>query len=318
MMPKTKIICTLGPASSERSVLLKMMRSGMDVVRLNFSHGSLKEHLEKIRAVRALNKKYRRHIKILGDLEGYRIRVGTFKGGKPIEVKKRETVWLTPEDVQGKESLIPFDYKGPLSDIKKGQYIYIDDGNIALVVESREKNRLKAKVAIGGSIKERKGINMPDLELDIKGLTQKDIEHIGFCVENKVDYIAQSFVRSKEDIMALREELEGRSYKCAVIAKIENRQGIKNIDDIISVYGHIASNIRGPHIAEENNKKMQSREEIRHYRYPDAREHDTEPHTYKGRGLRRGKRHTGRDGLRDAFRRDGRWGISGRNRGYDE
>ncbi len=234
-MPKTKIICTLGPASSERSVLLKMMRSGMDVVRLNFSHGSLKEHLEKIRVVRALNKKYRRHIKILGDLEGYRIRVGTFKGGKPIEVKKRETVWLTPEDVQGKESLIPFDYKGPLSDIKKGQHVYIDDGNIALVVESREKNKLKAKVAIGGSIKERKGINMPDLKLDIKGLTQKDIEHIGFCVENKVDYIAQSFVRSKEDIVALREEIESRSYKCAVIAKIENRQGIKNIDDIISV-----------------------------------------------------------------------------------
>ena len=232
-MPKTKIICTLGPASEKAGVLLKMMRAGMDVIRLNFSHASLKEHLERMRLIGGLNRKYRRHIRILGDLEGYRIRVGRFKGDKPIEVKKRQVLWLTQEDVLGVESIIPFDYKGPLAGIKKGQHIYIDDGNIALMVEAREKKRLKAKVVIPGSIKERKGINMPGVKLNFKGLTAKDKKDIYFCVENKADYIAQSFVRNKEDILIIRERLGNCAYKPGLIAKIENREGIKNIDEII-------------------------------------------------------------------------------------
>ena len=234
-MPKTKIICTLGPASSKAGVLLKMMRAGMDVVRLNFSHGSLKEHLKRISLVRELNQKYHRHIKILGDLEGYRIRIGRLKGGEPIKVKKRQVIWLTQEDILGEASLIPFDYSGPLSQIKKGQYIYIDDGNIALMVEACEKKRLKTKVMIPGLIKERKGINMPDVQLNFKGLTAKDKADISFCVENKVDYIAQSFVRNKDDILILKAHLKNCLRKCQIIAKIENREGIKNIDGIIKV-----------------------------------------------------------------------------------
>jgi pyruvate kinase len=212
-----------------------MMRAGMDVVRLNFSHGSLRKHLNRIGRVRELNQKYHRQIKILGDLEGYRIRIGRLKGGEPIEVKKRQVIWLTPEDILGESSLIPFDYKGPLTQIKKGQYIYIDDGNIALMVEACEKKRLKTKVIIPGLIKERKGINMPDVQLNFKGLRPKDKTDIDFCLENKVDYIAQSFVRSKEDILILREYLKNHRHKCQIIAKIENREGIKNIDGIIKV-----------------------------------------------------------------------------------
>lgn len=234
-MPRTKIICTLGPASSRAGVLLRMMRAGMDVVRLNFSHASHKEHLHRILLVRELNQKYRRRIKILGDLEGYRIRVGRLKGGGPIQVKKRQSIWLTSDDILGEGSLIPFDYGGPLTQIKKGQYIYIDDGNIALRVEAREKKILKAKVVIPGLIKERKGINMPDIRLDFKGLTPKDRADIDFCMENKVDYIAQSFVRSKNDILILRNYLKNCPHKLQIIAKIENREGIKNIDEIIRV-----------------------------------------------------------------------------------
>jgi pyruvate kinase len=234
-MPRAKIICTLGPASGQKSVLLKMMRAGMDVVRLNFSHANLKEHLNRIRLVRQLNQKYHRHIKILGDLEGYRIRIGRLKGGEPIKVKRKQVIWLTQEDISGEASLIPFDYRGPLRRIKKGQYIYIDDGNIALMVEAREKKRLKTKVMIPGLIKERKGINMPDVRLDFKGLTSKDKADIRFCVENEVDYIAQSFVRSKDDILIIREYLNNCSHNFQVIAKIENREGIKNIDGIIKV-----------------------------------------------------------------------------------
>ena len=234
-MVKTKIICTLGPASSREAVLTKMMRAGMDVVRLNFSHGNFKECYDRIRLIKDLNKKYRRHIRILGDLEGYRIRVGRFKGNRPIQVKKRQIVWLTQEDIQGEGSVIPFDYRGPLNKIEKGQHIYIDDGSINLIVEACEKTRLKTRVSTPGLIKERKGINMPGVRLDFKGLSAKDREDIDFCLENKVDYIAQSFVRNKEDIFILRRYLKDSSHKLRVIAKIENREGIKNVDEIIMI-----------------------------------------------------------------------------------
>ncbi|MDD5477479.1 MAG: pyruvate kinase [Candidatus Omnitrophica bacterium] len=234
-MPKTKIICTLGPASSKENVLIKMMGAGMAVARLNFSHSTSKVHLARIRLIRKLNKKYRLNIKILGDLEGYRIRVGRLEGGQAIKVNKGQVVWLTQENTLGKGSLIPFDYKGPLSKICKGQYIYIDDGNIALIVLGGRINRLKAKVVIPGLIKERKGINMPGVKMSFKGLTAKDKEDIRFCLENKVDYLAQSFVRSKDDILVIREYLKDCAYKCKIIAKIENREGIKNIAEIIKV-----------------------------------------------------------------------------------
>ena len=232
-MPKTKIICTLGPASEQETVLRKMMIVGMDVVRLNFSHGNYQEHLNRIHKVRLLNKKYHRHIKILGDLEGYRIRIGRFKGGVPIKVNKKQSILLTQEDILGEGNLIPFDYKGPLEQIKPGQYIYIDDGNIALVVEERRRNRLKTRVIIPGLLKERKGINIPDVKLTFAGLRLKDRNDIHFCIENNIDYIAQSFVRNKDDILSLRKYLKANNYDCQIIAKIENREGIKNIDQII-------------------------------------------------------------------------------------
>jgi pyruvate kinase len=212
-----------------------MMRSGMNVVRLNFSHSILKVHLARIRLIRKLNKKYRLNVKILGDLEGYRIRVGRLNSGRAIKVNKGQIVWLTQENILGKGSLIPFDYKDSLIKIKKGQHIYIDDGNIALLVIGRAKNRVKTKVVIPGSIKEHKGINMPDTKLCFKGLTEKDRENIRFCIENKIDYIAQSFVRSKDDILIIREYLKKYLYKYQIIAKVENREGIKNIDEIIKV-----------------------------------------------------------------------------------
>jgi pyruvate kinase len=234
-MTKTKIVCTLGPASSQASILRQMMRAGMDVARLNFSHGSLAEHLDKIRLIRKLNRKYRRHVRILGDLEGYRMRIGELKGKQPVIVKKRETLWLTTENIFGEGDRIPFDWAGSLEPIKPGQSIFIDDGNIALKVESRSKKELKTRVIVGGPIKEHKGINIPGVKLDVQGLTSKDKDDIHFCIEHKVDYIAQSFVRSKKDILDLRAHLKGHAHSCGVIAKIENWEGIRNIDEIISV-----------------------------------------------------------------------------------
>lgn len=234
-MAKTKIICTLGPASNKESVLRGMMRAGMDVVRLNFSHGTLDGHLAKIRFIRELNRKMRRRIRVLGDLEGYRMRIGELKDRKPVLVRKRQTLWLTTESIVGEGNRIPFDWAGSLKPIRPGQHVFIDDGKIALIVESRTGSELKTRVIVGGPVKERKGINIPGVKLDVTGLTRKDKEDIHFCIKHKVDYIAQSFVRNKQDILDLRAHLKGHGHTCAVIAKIENREGIRNIDGILSV-----------------------------------------------------------------------------------
>jgi len=232
-MVKTKIICTIGPASNNYSALRKMMLVGMDVARLNFSHGKLAQHAKVINMVRTLNKKYSRRLRILGDLEGYRIRIGKLK--KEVILKKRQTLLLSSDATLCGKGAIPFDYEGPISDIKNGSFVYIDDGNIALKVKSRSKGCLQTEVIIPGVLKEHKGINIPDIKLRFSGLTDKDKKDIEFSVKNKVDYIAQSFVRNKKDILSFRDFVKDRLPNCKIIAKIENREGIKNIDEIIAV-----------------------------------------------------------------------------------
>ncbi|MDH4223040.1 MAG: pyruvate kinase [candidate division Zixibacteria bacterium] len=234
-MVKTKIICTLGPASSDMTVLRKMMLAGMDIARLNFSHATHREHQKRIDMIRELNRKYRRGIKILQDLEGYRIRIGKFKEFKTIELKKKQKVFLTNNDKIERKGAIPFDYKGSLKEIKIGSFIYVDDGNISLKVIQRFDNYLKAEVVIPGVLKENKGINIPDIDLKFENLTRKDKDDLLFGIKNKVDYVAQSFVRNKKDIKNIREFLRGSGLNCKIIAKIENREGIKNIDEILDV-----------------------------------------------------------------------------------
>lgn len=232
-MPKTKIIATIGPASDNSSVLRKMMLKGMDVVRLNFSHGSHREHLAKIKMIRELNRKYKRRIRILQDLEGYRIRIGEFSGKKnTVELTNRSTVRLTNNLKLRDTDLIPLDYGGPLTDIHAGTHIYIDDGNIALLVKKRTRNYLACEVVVPGILKENKGVNIPDLKLRFQELTEKDKLDIEFGIANKVDLVAQSFVRSKKDVINLKKAIGGRS-KSKIIAKIENKDGIRNIDEII-------------------------------------------------------------------------------------
>ena len=229
-MVKTKIICTIGPASSSETILRKMMLAGMDVGRLNFSHGREKELISRISIIRLLNKKYRRRIKILGDLQGHRIRIGHL--AEPIALKKHQKICLVQKNIKGVCSKIPFDYQGSLSGIKTGYHIFIDDGNIALEVIGRSANSIKARVIAGGLLKQHKGINIPQAKLDFGGISYEDINDIGFCKKHNIEYIAQSFVCTKNDISDVRDAL-GTGYRPKVIAKIENRDGIKNIDSII-------------------------------------------------------------------------------------
>jgi len=233
-MPRTKIIATLGPASSNDTVLRKMFAAGLDVVRLNASHGTHPQHLALIELIRQLNKKYRRCIRIMQDLAGFRIRIGRFKGAKTRELKNRTVVWLTRDTESAGPKTIPFDYQGDLTPIKANQRIYIDDGNLILRVKSTSTHSIKAIVVEGGILKERKGINMPDVNLEFEGITQKDKKDIEFGVQQGVDYIALSFVRDENDVLQAAELIKPGLPKCRIVAKIESRQAIENIDRIIN------------------------------------------------------------------------------------
>ncbi|MFC1643771.1 pyruvate kinase [Candidatus Omnitrophota bacterium] len=234
-MTKTKIVATLGPSSNSYTVIRKMVISGLDVVRMNFSHGNHEEHLSRMQLVRKINKRYRRRIRIMQDLEGFRIRVGHFKGAGQKLLNKKELVQFTAEKDTGDPRVIPFDYKHDLTRIGPGQLIYIDDGNIILKVKSSTKKRITAEVVEGGALKERKGINIPGVRIPFSGLTQKDRTDIKFGIHHKVDYVAQSFVRTKGDVQKVKQLVKPHLPQCKIIAKIESREAIKNIDEIIDV-----------------------------------------------------------------------------------
>ncbi len=229
----TDIICTIGPSCDPERILGAMIRQGMDIARLNFSHGSHAEHLRRIRSLRKLSAKLRRPVRVLQDLEGYRIRVGRFKDGKPILLKKSQKLALTNRSNDTLRGQIPFDYEGSLKAIKPGSHIFIDDGNIALRVLDSGADRLRTEVLVGGLLKERKGINIPEFKVPFVGLTEKDRADLEFGLHHGVDMIAQSFVRSREDMEVLRESLGSPRRKPLLLAKIENREGVENLEAIL-------------------------------------------------------------------------------------
>jgi pyruvate kinase len=236
-IPRTKIICTLGPASDSAATVRKMMLAGMDVARLNFSHGTHPQHARRIALVRRLNKTHRRHILILQDLQGFRIRIGRLNAASgQTELKKRQVLLFT-NDPAASRGAIPLGYSGPLTDIRPGNMMFIDDGNICVRALSSSRSILKAEVIVPGTLKENKGVNIPEAKLRFGAMTAKDKEDILFGVRNGVDFIAQSFVRSAQDILDVRRCIQhaDENAKCRVIAKIENRDGIRNIEDILHV-----------------------------------------------------------------------------------
>jgi len=230
-MVRTKIIATLGPASSTETVLRKMVIKGLDFVRLNFSHGTEKEHLHRVRLIRTINKKMRRAVKIMQDLEGYRIRIGRVE--QPVVLNKGHKFYLTQEDILGNSEIVPFDYVGSLKKIKPGIKIYVDDGKLVFEVKAVEKRCLKVKSLASGTLKDYKGVNIPDVKLDFEALTEKDKKDLKLAVKYKFDCVAQSFVRSAKDVELIEGLVRPLHPDCRIFAKVESRQALENIDGII-------------------------------------------------------------------------------------
>lgn len=232
-MRKTKIICTLGPASDNEEIIREMMLAGMDVARINFSHSDYESHKHKIDIVKKLRAELGIHTALLLDTKGPEIRLKKFKGGK-IELKKGQTFSLCFGDVEGDETRAAITYRELYRDVTVGTRILIDDGLIEMRVESFDETSIRCTVINGGTVSDRKSINVPGVRLSIPFMNERDREDIAFGVANDFDFIAASFTQSAADIRDIRHELELRGCDTIrVIAKIENASGVENIDEIL-------------------------------------------------------------------------------------
>lgn len=230
MKPKAKIICTIGPSSQGPSALLGMAQAGMDIARINFSHGSHHLYQAFIDGIRSVNRQHGRQIRILQDLEGYRLRIGHLK--EPVALHEDQEIWMAKLHVP-LTNTIPLQSELPIENIVPGMDIYVDDGMILLKVLESVHQRLRLKVIHPGVLKSRKGVNIPQLKFPMDVLTAKDKKDIEFGVHNKVDFVAQSFVRNRWDIEHVMERVRPHLPYCKIIAKIENQDGLDNIDEII-------------------------------------------------------------------------------------
>ena len=238
-MRKTKIICTLGPSSSDESTLREMMRLGMNVCRFNFSHGTHEEHREKLSTVKRLREELKLPVATLLDTKGPEIRLRDFEGGSVV-LAAGERFTITTREVMGDASIGSITYAGLPGDVSAGSRILIDDGLVELVVESIQDTDIHCTVKNGGKISNHKGINVPGVSLSIPYLSEADKADLLFGIREGFDFVAASFVRSAQDVLAIKDflgENGGRHIK--IISKIENAEGVQNLDEILAVSGGI-------------------------------------------------------------------------------
>ena len=209
-----------------------MFRAGMNVVRINFSHGSHEDHKRTIGFVRKVAKKYQYSLPVLMDLQGPKIRVGQMKDGGQ-QLKEGQLVKITPDKVEGTSEIIPIDYSGLVDDAREGNQILVDDGLLELRIIKKHERELTAKVVVGGLLKSRKGVNLPDIDISMPSLTEKDIKDLEFGLDVGVDYVAMSFVRSARDVQEVISRVRAKGSNAAIIAKIEKPEAVKVIDEII-------------------------------------------------------------------------------------
>ena len=233
-MRKTKIICTLGPSTDNRETLKQLILNGMNVARFNFSHGDHKEQKERFELLKSVREELGVPVAALLDTKGPEIRTGLLKEGKKVTLVDGQTFTLTTKNIQGDKHGCSINYDGLADDVEPGNQILIDDGLIGLQVEEVQGTEIICKVLNGGELGERKGVNVPNVRVNLPGITDKDRQDIVFGVEQGFDFIAASFVRNVDAVLEIKELLQ--EYGCAdmkVIAKIENQEGVDNIDAII-------------------------------------------------------------------------------------
>ncbi|MCC2547975.1 pyruvate kinase [Hymenobacter sp. BT175] len=233
---KTKIVATVGPASNTYEKLAVLIREGVDVFRLNFSHGSYEDHLAVINTVRRLNKDMRTSVGLLQDLQGPKIRLGEVEGGG-VEIKRGDKIKLVCGEKEiSTATRLSTIYLGLARDVKPGDMILIDDGKIELrVLATDRETEVDVEVIYGGLVKPRKGINLPDSDVSAPSMTEKDIEDLQFGLDNGVDWVALSFARRAEDIRFIKQLITESGKMARVIAKIETPESLKNIDEIIAI-----------------------------------------------------------------------------------
>ncbi len=232
-MRRTKIICTLGPAVDSEDMIRTLIRTGMDAARFNFSHGSHPEHLERLNMLKSVRDAMGRPVATILDTKGPEIRIKSFET-KTVTLEPGDTFTLTTEDVVGNQGWVPVTYPQLHQELRPGQEILIDDGLVAIRVDRIEDTKIICTVENGGTLSANKSINIPGVHIQLPALTEKDIDDIRFGVENDFDFIAASFVRRAADVEAVRAVLHdcgGDDVK--IIAKIENQEGVDNLDDIL-------------------------------------------------------------------------------------
>lgn len=230
---KTKIVATIGPASASKEMLEKLIRSGVNVCRINFSHGSQEDHLEVIKRVRELDRELGTHTALLGDLQGPKIRIGDVENNH-LELIDGHEFTITTEKMVGTLERIYLSYKEFPKDVEAGERILIDDGKLQLqVVETDRNKNVRVKVVHGGPLSGKKGVNLPNTKISLPCLTPKDLDDLEFALENNLHWIALSFVRNPDDIRELREIIEKSGKDTRIIAKIEKPEAVENLEEII-------------------------------------------------------------------------------------
>lgn len=249
-MRKTKIICTIGPACEDEKTLTKMCNEGMDVARLNFSHGTHEEHQEKIDVIKKVREKLGLPIPIMLDTKGPEYRVRTFENGK-ITLNDGDDFIFTTDDVIGTQERVSVSYKHLTRDISLGDIITVNNGLVSFKVEKIKDNEVHCKVVIGGEISDRKSMHFPGIVMKHDFLSEQDKQDLLFGIKNDIDYVAASFVSCKKDVVDLRTFLnENGGEDIDIIAKIENRSGVDNIEEALAEFAHeLKAEIDGHSIA---------------------------------------------------------------------
>ncbi|MCI5055414.1 MAG: pyruvate kinase [Flavobacteriales bacterium] len=232
-MKKTKIVATIGPASYKSETLLEMIKAGMNVCRLNFSHGKHEDHLKVINNINALNEKYGFHVALLADLGGPKMRIGDIENNQVV-IKDGEELIITTDQIVGNSKKVSIQYTKFAEDVKAGEKIMIDDGKLILeVVSTNNEDEVKAKVLHGGKLSSKKGVNLPNTNISLPSLTENDREDLKFALENNVNWVALSFVRSASDIIELKHIIRDSGSDARVIAKVEKPEAVDDLEHII-------------------------------------------------------------------------------------